>query len=123
MPDMSLVHISDPDAFLAATQRTVWAATVLASATLTGTTWALLSLRRRLLPRTRLHLLLSFATVLSILSTLVAVGWLYSTVFDPWHHVTAWCYPPPPFFLNIVIATPAVVTVFHVAAHRSHRPA
>jgi hypothetical protein len=120
---MSFVGITDPDAFMAATQHTIWAATALASTSLVGATWALLNLRLRLLPRTRLRLLLSFGTVLSLLGCLAVVGWLYAAVFDPWHHVSAWCYPPPPFFLNVVITTPAIVTVVHVLTHRSRRPA
>ena len=123
MPDMSLVGIADPDAFMAATQRTIWAATALASTSLGAATWGVLNLRLRLLPRTRLRPLLSFATVLSLLGSLAVVGWLYATVFDPWHHVSAWCYPPPPFFLNVVIATPALVTVVHIVTHSFRRPA
>ena len=122
MPDMSLVGITNPEAFVAATNNTVLAATALASGTLAGGTWLVLSARLRLLTRTHLHFLLNFSTGLLLALVLGLVAGVYEAVFDPWHHVSFWCSPPPPFFRYFLLGVPVLTTTVHAVVHRSRRP-
>ena len=119
---MSLVGITDSEAFVAATNHTVLAATALASCTLAAGTWLVLAARLHLLPRTRLHFLLNFSTGLLLALVFGLVAGAYEAVFDPWHYVSFWCSPPPPLFRYWLLGIPVLTTTVHALAHRSRRP-
>ena len=122
MPDMSLVGITDPEAFVAAMRNTVLAATALASGSLAAATWLILSTRLHFLPRTRLRFLLNFSTGLLLAVVFGLVAGVYEAVFDPWHHVSFWCSPPPPIFRYWLLSVPVLTATVHAVGHRSRRP-
>jgi len=99
----SFNRITDTDGFVAATTRAEVAITLLASIALAGIVLLILRTRHLLYPNTRYHLLLNTATVLTILLSMTAVGFVYETAFDPWHYVPIWCWPPAPLYRTVFL--------------------